>query len=43
MALKPLMVSQVNKYIGRILSTDPILGSMLVKGEISNLKYHGSL
>lgn len=42
MALKPLMVSQVNKYIGRILSTDPILGSMLVKGEISNLKYHGS-
>ena len=42
MALKPLMVSQVNKYIGRILSTDPILGSMLIKGEISNLKYHGS-
>lgn len=42
MALKPLKVSQVNKYIGRILSTDPILGSILIKGEISNLKYHGS-
>lgn len=42
MAIKPLNVSQLNKYIGRILSTDPILGNVLVKGEITNIKYHGS-
>ena len=42
MALKPITVSQLNRYIGKILSTDPILGNVSVQGEISNLKYHGS-
>lgn len=42
MALKPITVSQLNRYISRILATDPILGNVSVRGEISNLKYHGS-
>ena len=42
MALKPITVSQLNRYIGKILSTDPILGNISVRGEISNLKYHGT-
>jgi exodeoxyribonuclease VII large subunit len=42
MALKPIKVSQLNKYIGRVLQTDPILGGVSVTGEISNLKYHNS-
>lgn len=40
MALKPIKVSQLNKYIARVLSTDPILGNTCVIGEVSNLKYH---
>ena len=42
MAVKPVRVSQLNNYIGRVLSTDPILGNVSVVGEISNLKYHSS-
>lgn len=42
MAMKPITVSQLNRYISRILSTDPVLGSVSVRGEISNLKYHGT-
>ena len=42
MALKPIRVSQLNKYIGRILRTDPVLGNISVVGEISNLKYHST-
>lgn len=42
MAVKPINVSQLNKYIKRILQTDPILSNISVKGEISNLKYHSS-
>ncbi len=42
MALKPVTVSQLNEYIGRVLSTDPLLGAVVVKGEISGLKYHSS-
>ena len=42
MAIKPITVSQLNEYIGRIIGTDPLLGSVTVKGEISGLKYHGS-
>lgn len=42
MGMKPIKVSQLNAYINRILKTDPILSSVLVKGEISNLKFHGS-
>ncbi len=42
MGLKPVRVSQLNSYIKRILQTDPILGSVSVIGEVSNLKFHGS-
>lgn len=42
MALKPVTVSQLNEYISRIISTDPLLGNISVRGEISNLKYHSS-
>lgn len=42
MALKPVTVSQLNEYISRILGTDPLLGSVVVKGELSGVKYHGS-
>ncbi len=40
MAMKPVSVSQVNGYIGRVLRSDPILGNIAVVGEIANLKYH---
>ena len=39
---KAVSVSQLNSYIGRILSTDPILSSLCVRGEISGLKKHSS-
>lgn len=42
MALKPVSVSQLNDYISRVLTTDPLLGNISVVGEISNLKYHSS-
>ena len=42
MAIKPISVTQLNRYIGRVMQTDPILGSVAVIGEISNLKYHSS-
>lgn len=42
MAIKPIKVSQLNRYIKRILQNDPILGNISVIGEISNLKFHGS-
>lgn len=42
MALKPITVSQLNDYISRVLGTDPLLGAVVVKGEIFNLKYHSS-
>lgn len=42
MALKPVSVSQLNDYISRILATDPLLGSVVVKGELSGVKYHSS-
>ncbi len=40
--MKPLSVAQLNSYIKRILSTDPILGNISVIGEISNLVHHRS-
>lgn len=40
MAMKPIDVSQLNRYIGRIMNTDPLLGNISVVGEISNLKHH---
>lgn len=42
MKLKALNVSQVNNYIRRILQSDPVLTNISVKGEISNIKYHGN-
>ncbi len=42
MALKPIKVSQLNRYIGRVIGTDPILGNVCVTGEISNLKYNNA-
>ena len=42
MALRPVSVTQLNDYIGRVLQTDPLLGNISVIGEISNLKYHSS-
>lgn len=42
MALKPITVSQLNDYINRVLGTDPLLGAVVVKGEIFSLKYHSS-
>lgn len=42
MAIKPINVTQLNRYIGRVMQTDPILGNVSVIGEISNLKYHSS-
>lgn len=42
MALRPISVTQLNDYIGRVLQTDPLLGNISVIGEISNLKYHSS-
>ena len=37
MALKPVTVSQLNEYIGRLLSTDPLLRNVVVKGEITSI------
>lgn len=42
MALKPITVTQLNHYISRVLTTDPLLANLTVTGEISNLKYHSS-
>ncbi len=35
-------VSEVNKYIKGMFASDYCLGSITVKGEVSNLKYHSS-
>lgn len=40
--MKPVQVSQVNKYIKNVLQSDPLLSRISVIGEVSNLKYHGS-
>lgn len=42
MALKPVSVSQLNKYIGRVLSSDPILMNISVCGELANMTKHSS-
>ncbi|SES70831.1 Exodeoxyribonuclease VII large subunit [Natronincola peptidivorans] len=42
MKIKALSVSEINKYIKRLLISDPILSNIYVKGEISNLKLHSS-
>jgi exodeoxyribonuclease VII large subunit len=40
--LKPLRVSQLNAYIRRVLSADPVLAHVSVTGEITNFKRHNS-
>ncbi|KAB3537386.1 exodeoxyribonuclease VII large subunit [Alkaliphilus pronyensis] len=42
MQIKVLTVSEVNSYIKRIITADPILYNIRVKGEISNYKLHSS-
>ena len=42
MKLRALDISEVNSYIERILTNDPILYNLRVKGEISNFKVHSS-
>lgn len=42
MSVKPLKVSEVNKYIKRLFVGDPILSNVCVEGEISNFKHHYS-
>jgi exodeoxyribonuclease VII large subunit len=42
MAVEPLKVCEVNQYIKRVLSSDPILHNIRVEGEISNFKHHYS-
>lgn len=42
MKIRALNVSELNKYIKRILSSDPILNNITLKGEISNFKAHSS-
>lgn len=39
---KPLSVFQLTSYIKALLCSEPMLSSVLVEGEISNLKYHSS-
>lgn len=42
MQIKILSVSEMTQYIKRILTNDPILYNLRVKGEISNCKLHSS-
>lgn len=42
MEFKPLKVTDLNNYIKRILSVDPVLKDIKVEGEISNIKFHSS-
>lgn len=42
MKLRALDISEVNSYVKRILTNDPILYNLRVKGEISNFKVHSS-
>lgn len=42
MFIKVLTVTQITSYIKKILSSDPILNNVSVKGEISNFKHHFS-
>lgn len=40
--MKPVSVTQLNNYIGRILASDPIVNNIAVRGEVSNLTKHSS-
>ena len=37
-----ISVSQLNLYLKSILDSNPVLNNLLVKGEVSNLKYYPS-
>ena len=37
-----ISVSQLNTYLKSILDSNPLLNNLLVKGEVSNLKYYPS-
>ncbi|RKD34566.1 exodeoxyribonuclease VII large subunit [Thermohalobacter berrensis] len=42
MNIKPLKVSEINRYIKKLLNNDPVLYNISVEGEISNFKHHYS-
>jgi exodeoxyribonuclease VII large subunit len=42
MALKPISVSQLNDYLNRLITLDPLLSNITVRGEASGVKYHTS-
>lgn len=42
MRIRTLSVTEVNRYIGRIVEGDPILNALAVRGEISNFKVYAS-
>ncbi len=40
--MRPLMVSEVNQYIKKLISSDMLLNSIQIEGEISNYTHHYS-
>ncbi len=42
MRLRTLTVSELNRYMKKLLTMDPILNHIYLRGEISNFKNHGS-
>ncbi len=42
MAIKPIMVSQLNEYIATTLKHDPLLNNVTVRGEVTSLKIQRS-
>ncbi|KXG76805.1 Exodeoxyribonuclease 7 large subunit [Thermotalea metallivorans] len=42
MKIRALSVSELNQYVKRILSSDPILSNIHLRGEVSNFKVHNS-
>ncbi|MGM0395588.1 MAG: exodeoxyribonuclease VII large subunit [Bacillota bacterium] len=40
--MRPLMVSEVNHYIKKLISSDMLLSSVVIEGEISNYTHHYS-
>ena len=36
MAIKPVSVSMLNEYIGKVIATDPLLCNVVVKGDNLN-------
>ena len=42
MKLRRLEVTELNSYINKLIADEPILGNVMVKGEVSNFKIHSS-